>query len=274
MLDQQMPLSDYSPEDRLNALILALRARSRADPATLWAQARLLGTPPDAMEALMNGDMRNLHAALAASAPPGATDAGWSMLASLLAYGDGFNADLDELATAQAEYEEIALGEKRPRLSTTASSLNDRGYRFGVRRPQTPVAEVTDPGRVNTYPELVQALLFLRTCRGTPSYREMAALSVRHLSEWDAFGAHQSRSHTGMQRVTKSKKPRAPAVLAFVRGCGVTSPQAGRAWADACARAAVHDELERMPRRPPRLEDTWQAWIERPSTTGPNPSMA
>ena len=259
-----MPLDRFSPEDRLNTLILHLRAHCKADTATLWDHARLLGTPPGVVEAILNGDMHTLHAELQQAG-------GWPILASLLAYGDGLAADLDVLSTAQTEYEEISLGEERPRMSITSEKLYQRGYRVG-RRPRTPVEKVTDPKGVNTFPELVNALTLLRSSRGETPYRDMAARSQERPPGWDP-AEHESRSHTGLQNVIREgATPKLPAVLAFVRGCGITDPQVGRSWAAAHARAAVHLELTRS-RRPPRLEDTVEDWASR-SPSGPNPSMA
>src|SRR5699024_2406386 len=137
ILDQQMPLDRFSPEDRLNTLILHLRTHCKADTATLWDHASLLGIPPGVVEAILNGDMHTLHAGLQRVG-------GWPSLACLLAYGGGLAADLDALATAQAEYEEISLGEERRRMSIPAQELHQRGYRVG-RRPRVPVEKVTDP---------------------------------------------------------------------------------------------------------------------------------
>ena len=96
-----MPLDRFSPEDRLNTLIFYLRTHHKADAATLWDHASLLGIPPGVVETFLNGDIHTLHAELQQAG-------GWPILASLLAYGGGLAADLDVLATAQAEYEEIS----------------------------------------------------------------------------------------------------------------------------------------------------------------------
>lgn len=260
MLDQQMPPDRYSPEDRLNALLFHLRARIRADQAALRKHARLLGTPQGAIEALIRGDMHTLYAELDG-------EGGWPVLASLVAFGGGLDAGLDVLAAVKSEYEVIALGEQRPHLPTTAEELHRRGYRVR-RRSRTPVEEVTDPKQVNTFPQLVQALRLLRSSRGDPPYREMAARSVHRLPGWNPE-LHEPRSHSGMQNAVKEDaRPRLAAVLAFVRGCGVTDPQVGRAWEAAHARAAVHEELKHLPRYPPRLRDTVEEWAAR-TPTGP-----
>ena len=264
ILDQQMPLDRFSPEDRLNTLIFYLRTHRKADAATLWDHASLLGIPPGVVETFLNGDIHTLHAELQQAG-------GWPILASLLAYGGGLAADLDVLATAQAEYEEISLGEERRRMSITLKGLHQRGYRVG-RRPRIPVEKVTDPKRVNTFPELVNALTLLRSSRGDIPYRDMAARSQERHPGWDP-DEHEPRSHTGLRNVVREgATPKLPAVLAFVRGCGITDPQVGRSWAAAHARAAVHLELMHS-RHPPRLEDTVEDWASR-SPSGPNPSMA
>lgn len=264
LLDQQMPLGRCSAEDRLNTLILLLRDRSATTPADLRDHGRLLGTPPGAIEAILNGDMHTLNTVLCDSG-------GWPMLASLLAYGPGLGADLDTLALAQAEYEEIALGDERVRPALAPVDLHRRGYR-AARRTRTPVEEVTDPKQVNTFSELVQALTILRAARGDPPFRDMASRSEKPLPGWNP-DEHESRSHTGMRAVIKEgAAPRLTAVLAFVRGCGITDPQMGRAWAAAHARAAVHEELTRSRKPPPSLEDTVEEWASR-SPTGPNPSL-
>ena len=246
-------------------MIFYLRSLSKTDTATLWEHARLLGTPPGVVKAILNGEMHTLHAELEQSG-------GWPTLVSLLAYGGGLDADLDVLAVAQDEYEEVALGEQRLRMSVTTNDLYRRGYRV---RQQTHISveELTDPKNINTFPELVRALKLLRLSQGKKAYRKMAKKSHKLLPGWDP-AEHESRSHTGLRHVIRADAtPKLPAVLAFIRGCGITNPRVGREWAAAHARATVHLELTRSrpPTHPKNTVD--EDWSSR-SPSGPNPSMA
>src|SRR5690606_4173370 len=171
VLDAMYSLAEYSAEDRLRALLFGLRAGIAASTTQLWQAARELGAPATVAQAFVDSDIPGLHAALVQAGH------GWPMLASLLAYG--LDADVEVLAAAQLEYEEIALdSSQRNLLPITPVALSRRGYRLADAATVADPSRHTDPRHISTEEELLQALRCLRASAGNPTWRDMGKRSA------------------------------------------------------------------------------------------------
>ncbi|MCY9787930.1 hypothetical protein KIK06_29040 [Nocardiopsis sp. EMB25] len=272
ILDQTYPLSRYSPEDRLQALIFYLRARVGADEVTFRRTCTVdLGIPEPVITALLHGDIHAAHAALADLAQE-RDDHGWPLLASVLAYRGGLNADYGALAAALAEFEEIAMDPAARRLlPVSRTMLQRRGYQASAETfLADPMEAAVDPRLVHTHEELVEALECLRIRAGNPSLREIAARSATVPEGVDPT-KHEHRSYNTLNKVLKVEEsgPQMIPVLAFVRGCGVLEPEELVAWERVCARIRIAKRQDRLP--PPRGSDQQEGWR---APSGPNPSLA
>ncbi|MBB6122187.1 hypothetical protein [Nocardiopsis algeriensis] len=259
ILDQTHPLSEFSPEDRLRALLFHLRARAGIDESTFRRTSTIdLGIPEPVVTAVVHGDIHALRAA--------SQEHGWPTLASLLAYGGGLAADYSSLAAALAEYEEVMM---RPRdrrlLPVSRTMLERRGYQHSAQTFLVdPTKAATDPRLVTTHAELVEALKCLRIRAGNPSLRTIADRSV-HIPEGVDPAKHEPRSYNTINKVLRveASGPQMIPVLAFVRGCGVTDATELAAWEKACSHIAI--AKRRAPLAPRDRGST---------SSGPNPSAA
>ncbi|GAA3985092.1 hypothetical protein FOF52_06160 [Thermobifida alba] len=242
VLDAMYSLAEYSAEDRLRALLFGLRAGIAASTTQLWQAARELGAPATVAQAFVDSDIPGLHAALVQAGH------GWPMLASLLAYG--LDADVEVLAAAQLEYEEIALdSSQRNLLPITPVALSRRGYRLADAATVADPSRHTDPRHISTEEELLQALRCLRASAGNPTWRDMGKRSAVIPAGADR-SKHQSRSYNTLRMLVTDPKPsrvKLEVVLAFVRGCGVTDPAVLQAWEDAYRRIAVARQAAAAP---------------------------
>ncbi|WP_116247705.1 hypothetical protein [Nocardiopsis sp. FIRDI 009] len=269
ILDQTYPLSRFSSEDRFQALVFHLRARSGADEATFRQVCTdVLGIPEPVTTALVHGDIHALRTVLK---DLDRDDDGWPLIASLLAYGDGLNADYGTLAAALAEFEEIVMPPgQRHRLALSRTMLEQRGYQHSDETFLDPTEAATDPRRAVTHEDLVEALVCLHIRAGEPSLRDIAHRSLT-IPEGVDPTKHQARSYNTISKVLKveDRGPQMVAVLAFVRGCGVLDPKELKAWEDACYRIRRRKRQRKLP--PPREADTEEGWR---APSGPNPSLA
>jgi hypothetical protein len=263
ILDQTHPLSEFSCEDRLRAILFHLRAQAGADENTFRRTSTVdLGIPEPVVSAVVHGDIHALRTAT--------QDHGWPMLASLFAYGGGLAADYGSLAAALTEYEEIMMRPADRRLlPVSRTMLERRGYAHSAESfLEDPTEAATDPRQVRTHQELIEALECLRIRAGNPSLREIADRSA-HIPEGVDPTKHEHRSYNTINKVLKAEAggPQLIPVLAFVRGCGVTDPGQLAAWEAACTRIAI---AKRKASAPPDAEgqEGWRA------PSGPNPSMA
>lgn len=258
ILDQTYPLPEYSPEDRLQALIFHLRVRVSAVEPDLRRGAALLGTPTAVLEALLAGDMHTMRAELVKESD------GWGVLSSLLAYGGGLAADYEVLAAALREYEEIAMDPlQRRRLPISSGMLERRGYQHSDEAAASGLtAAATDPRRMGTQQELLEALECLHIRAGRPSMRAMEAKASAVPKGADPE-KHIARSHNTLNKVLKASDelPRLVSFLAFVRGCGIADLDELAAWEDAYLRIEMRKHRVRGRAVPEqnRGEGIWNA---------------
>ncbi|MBB6001336.1 hypothetical protein HNR25_005167 [Streptomonospora salina] len=241
IFDQTYPLPEYSPEDRLKALIFYLRARAGAVEPELRRSAALLGTPTAVLEALLAGDMHTMRAELANEAD------GWGVLSSLLAYGGGLGAEYEVLAVALREFEEIAMDPlQRRRLPISTGMLERRGYQHSGEVATSGITAATDPRRAGTRQELLEALHCLHFRAGHPSMRAMET-KASAIPEGADTDKHIPRSHNTLGKVHKSRErlPFLASFLAFVRGCGVAELAELAAWEDAYMRIEMPKQRAR-----------------------------
>ncbi|OOC52433.1 MULTISPECIES: hypothetical protein [Nocardiopsis] len=264
ILDQTHPLSEFSCEDRLRAVLFHMRARAGADENTFRRTSTVdLGIPEPVVSAVVHGD---IHALRAATKDHGR----WPILASLFAYGGGLAADYGSLAAALAEYEEIMMPvADRRLLPVSRTMLERRGYAHSAESfLEDPTEAATDPRQARTHLELIEALECLRIRAGNPSLREIADRSA-HIPKGVDPTKHEHRSYNTINKVLKAEAGGPPLipVLAFVRGCGVTDPEQLAAWEAVCTRIAI------AKRKAPasRKAGDQQGWR---APSGPNPSMA
>ncbi|RNL80720.1 hypothetical protein [Halostreptopolyspora alba] len=242
ILDQTYPLPEYSSEDRFQALIFHLRARVSAVEPELRRSAALLGTPTAVLEALLAGDVHTMRAELAKESD------GWGVLSSLLAYGGCLAADYEVLAAALREYEEIAMDPlQRRRLPISSGMLERRGYQHSDEASASGLtAAATDPRRVGTQQELLEALDCLHIRAGRPSMRTMEA-TASAIPEGANPKKHITRSHNTLSKVLKARDelPRPASFLAFVRGCGIADLDELAAWEEAYLRIEMRKHRAR-----------------------------
>ncbi|MFE6309327.1 hypothetical protein [Nocardiopsis sp. NPDC057823] len=243
LLEQHFPAQVYSPEDRLNALIFHLRAqgplrlRWRASVARERVSTML-------MSEVLSGRMGALR-----DLPKEDHDKGRATLKLLVLSGTHPHGPrrTELLRVLNAAYGALrgsrtsgGPGKGRP-LPTPIGvpELRERGYQVLTYRLDVSPRQLADPAQAASFPELLQALQALRLVWGSPPWRVMARRSVSVPQGWDR-DLHCPRSHSAMYRtVLPGAEPSLPAVLAFVRGCGVTSPVQMQAWQRAHARAAL-----------------------------------
>lgn len=255
LLDQYFPLSRYSAEDRLQALLFHLRARLGTEEDTFRRTCtEILGTPEPVVDALVTGNIPALYRALDQTG-------GWPVFASVLGYTDGLDADYGAFKAALAEYEELDMNPDQRRLLPLSSAMmRERGYQSSGETFMSNLAQAaTDPRRASTHEELIEALECLRIRAGNPSLRDIAEAS-ESVPEGADPAKHQPRSYNTLGKVLNYEEggPHLVSLLAFVRGCGVTDLAELRAWERACVNIAIARRQQEQGRSP----------------TGPNPSMA
>ncbi|MFE6309328.1 hypothetical protein [Nocardiopsis sp. NPDC057823] len=265
ILDQIYPLAQYSPEERLKALLCHLILSNARNEAMIRRTfTEVLGIPEPVTTALLHGDIHALQTALAESKH----EDRWPLLASALAYGDGLNAAYGVLAAIHAEFEELQMPPtQRRKLPISRAMLDRRGYQSSSETfLENPAKAATDPRLASSAEELLQTLKCLRVQAGEPTVREIAQRSEDVPEGADAT-KHLSRSYNTIHKVLKDtdKLPSLVSVLAFVRGCGVLDLDELNAWEQAWVRIAMG---KHSPAPPRPGEQGWR------SPTGPNPSLA
>jgi hypothetical protein len=267
LLDQILPLSRFSPEDRLRGLVLYLRARAGANETTFRRATTDLGIPGPVATALLHGDIPAARDALKGLAHD--LGAPWPVIASWLGYGGGLAAEYAAMVAFHNEWEEIDTypAARRP-LPVSRTMLAQRGYQSTLESFRAdPTEAATDPRGVTTPAELIEALECLRIRAGNPSLRDIAERSET-VPEGADPTKHIPRSYNTVHKVLKggSRAPHLVSVLAFARGCGVLDLEELAAWEAACTRIAIVSRRPPEPRAPG--EEGWRA------PSGPNPSMA
>ncbi|CAL9611054.1 hypothetical protein SUDANB67_05617 (plasmid) [Nocardiopsis dassonvillei] len=182
---------------------------------------------------------------------------GWALLKVLIHSGSYRNVQqqLDLITAVKNEYGRL----HDQRTPIGVDDLDDRGYRVTGLRAAPSVEEATDPTKVNSFPELVDALKALRGSKGSPTWRDMAARSQIKIQGEGAQGsrfAHQPRSHSALQRTVQAgNRPSLASVLAFVRACGSVTVEVENEWARAHARAVLDFEQAQTQEAPEKETD-------------------
>ncbi|WP_435111857.1 hypothetical protein [Nocardiopsis synnemataformans] len=245
LLEEHFPLHRYSQEDRLNALLFVLRVEGLVDVLLKDLLKEEKNYPVGIVHDLFNGRTEALRSQVRQGR-------GRTLLEALF-FTDGKKKTPEQKKERQNEPKpelRIVFESEFTRLRNDigrrthigTDELHERGYRLMGRRAQLSVHELSDPRKVNSFPELVQALQALHRTQGSPSLREMAAGSEQHF-RGKYRSMHQTRSHAALRRVTlPGAKPTLAAVLAFVRGCNVLGSDEAQEWIQAHARAATFTE--------------------------------
>lgn len=195
--------------------------------------------PMNIAHSLLNGRMHALRAEKD-------RERGWALLKVLIHSGSYRNVQqqLDLITAAENEYRRL----HDQRTPIGVQDLDERGYRVTGLRAAPSVEEATDPTKVNSFPELVDALKALRSSRGSPPWRDMSARSKLRIKDEAVQSrfVHQPRSHSALQRTVRpGNRPSLASVLAFVRACGPVTAEVEDEWAQAHARAALDFENAR-----------------------------
>ncbi|WP_444963770.1 hypothetical protein [Nocardiopsis sp. M1B1] len=246
LLEEHFPLHRYSQEDRLNALLFALRVEGLVDVLLAdLLKEREKNHPVGIVHDLFNGRTEALRSEMGRRR-------GRALLEALF-FTDERKQTAEEKKERQSEPKpelRIVFESELTRLRNDtgrrthigADELHERGYRLMGRRAQLSVHELSDPRKVSSFPELVRALQALHRTQGSPSLREMAAGSEQRF-RGKYRSMHQTRSHAALRRVTLAgARPTLAAVLAFVRGCNVLGSEEAHEWIQAHARAATFAE--------------------------------
>jgi hypothetical protein len=235
LLDQHFPLERFSPEDRLNVLLFCLRVQGSLQ--VRWGWMMRMQFPVNIVHSLLNGRVHALRAEKNRKR-------GWALLKVLIHSGSYRNVQqqLDLITAVKNEYGRL----HDQRTPIGVADLDDRGYRVTGLRAAPSVEEATDPTKVNSFPELVDALKALRVSRGSPTWRDMSARSQIRVDGKAAHASgfvHQPRSHSALQRTIRpGNRPSLASVLAFVRACGSVTVEVENKWAQAHARAVLDFE--------------------------------
>ncbi|MFD3687017.1 hypothetical protein ACFWTE_19610 [Nocardiopsis sp. NPDC058631] len=244
LLDQHFPLDRFSPEDRLNVLLFCLRVQGSLQ--VRWGSMMRMHFPVNIAHSLLNGQVHALRAEKNRKR-------GWALLKVLIHSGSYRNVQqqLDLITAVKNEYGRL----HDERTPIGVGDLDDRGYRVTGLRATPSLEEASDPTKVNSFPELLDALKALRGSSGTPTWRDMSDRSKikGHGGGRGARGdmfVPQPRSHSALQRtIQPGNRPSLPSVLAFVRACGAVTEEVESAWAQAHARATL--DFERKSARGP-----------------------
>lgn len=246
LLEEHFPLHRYSQEDRLNALLFVLRVEGLVDVLLKdLLKEEKKNYPVGVVHDLFNGRTEALRSQM--------RQGRGRILLEALFFKDVKDKTPQQKKEKQAEPKpelRIVFESECTRLQNDTGrrtpigtdELHERGYRLMGRRAQLSVHELSDPGKVHSFPELVRALQALHRIQGSPTLREMATGSEQRFRGRHK-DMHQTRSHAALRRVTLAgARPTLAAVLAFVRGCNVLDSDEAQEWIQAHARAATFTE--------------------------------